>query len=52
MAREIVHIPLHLTEAVQAEGKERWCSGLLGEDRNYHALGDFFSVSVASGEEA
>lgn len=38
--REIVCIPLNLTKAVQVEGKERFCAGVVGEDRSYHTLGN------------
>lgn len=40
--REIVCVPLNLTEAIQVEGKERFCLGVVREDRNYHALGNLF----------
>lgn len=40
--REIVCVPLNLTETVQAEGKERFCLSAVGEDRNYYTLGNLF----------
>lgn len=40
--REIVCVPLNLTETVQVEGKERFCLSAVGEDRNYYTLGNLF----------
>lgn len=40
--REIVCVPLNLTEAIQVEGKERFCLGVVVEDGNYHTLGNLF----------